>query len=77
MGVLVNDGEVTGTSYDILQGLVSRSTLLDEIPLNGSLNFNDNGTFTYINTNYCASRLFTYIVSNGPLESSLLMSELR
>ena len=49
MGVLVNDGEVTGTSYDILQGLVSRSTILDETPLNGSL-INDNGTFTYINT---------------------------
>ena len=70
MGVLVNDGEVTGTSYDILQGLVSRSTLLDEIPLNGSLNFNDNGTFTYINTKTTAPLdSFTYIVSNGPLES--------
>lgn len=70
MGVLVNDGEVTGTSYDILQGLVSRSTLLDETPLNGSLNFNDNGTFTYINTKTTAPLdSFTYIVSNGPLES--------
>ena len=39
------DGEVAGTSYDILQGLVSRSTILDDIPTKGSLNFNDNGTF--------------------------------
>ena len=70
MGVLVNDGEVTGTSYDILQGLVSRSTILDETPLNGSLNFNDNGTFTYINTQTTAPLdSFTYIVSNGPLNS--------
>ena len=35
MGVLVNDGEVLGTSYDILQGLVSRSTILDDLPTMG------------------------------------------
>ena len=70
LGVLVNDGEVAGTSYDILQGLVSRSTLLDDTPLNGSLDFNDNGTFTYINTTTTAPLdSFTYIVSNGPLNS--------
>lgn len=70
MGVLVNDGEVTGTSYDILQGLVSRSTILDDVPENGRLEFNDNGTFTYINTTPRAQLdSFTYIVSNGPLES--------
>ena len=70
LGVLVNDGEVAGTSYDILQGLVSRSTLLDEIPNKGSLDFKDNGTFTYVNTDLSADLdTFTYIVSNGALES--------
>ncbi len=70
LGVLINDGEVTGSSYDILQGLVSRSTILDEEPTKGSLDFNDNGTFSYINTEKTAEiDSFTYIVSNGPLES--------
>ena len=69
-GVLVNDGEVLGTSYDILQGLVSRTTFLDDTTKNGSLEFNDNGTFTYINTEFTAPLdSFTYIVSNGPLDS--------
>jgi outer membrane protein OmpA-like peptidoglycan-associated protein len=70
LGVLVNDGEVAGTSYDILQGLVSRSTLLDEVPNKGSLDFKDNGTFSYVNTDLSADLdTFTYIVSNGALES--------
>ena len=70
MGVLVNDGEVTGTSYDILQGLVARTTILDDLPKKGSLDFKDNGTFSYINTETTAQLdSFTYIVSNGPLES--------
>ena len=70
LGVLVNDGEVVGTSYDILQGLVSRTTLLDEVPNKGSLDFKDNGTFSYVNTDLSADLdTFTYIVSNGALES--------
>ena len=70
LGVLVNDGEVVGTSYDILQGLVSRSTLLDDTPTRGSLDFKDNGTFSYVNTDITADLdSFTYIVSNGALES--------
>ena len=70
LGVLVNDGEVVGTSYDILQGLVSRSTLLDDTPNKGSLDFKDNGTFSYVNTDLNADLdSFTYIVSNGALES--------
>tara|TARA_B100000886_G_scaffold108138_1_gene72282 strand:- start:150 stop:2477 length:2328 start_codon:yes stop_codon:yes gene_type:complete len=70
LGVLVNDGEVVGTSYDILQGLVSRSTLLDDTPSRGNLDFKDNGTFSYVNTDITADLdSFTYIVSNGALES--------
>ena len=70
LGVLVNDGEVTGTSYDILQGLVSRSTILGDLPTKGSLDFKDNGTFSYVNTETTAQiDSFTYTVSNGPLES--------
>ena len=70
LGVLVNDGEVVGSSYDILQGLVSRTTLLDEVPNKGSLDFKDNGTFSYVNTDLSADLdTFTYIVSNGALES--------
>ena len=70
LGVLVNDGEVLGTSYDVLQGLVSRSTLLDDTPTKGSLDFKDNGTFSYVNTDLNADLdSFTYIVSNGALES--------
>ena len=70
LGVLVNDGEVVGTSYDILQGLVSRSTLLDDTPSSGNLDFKDNGTFSYVNTDITADLdSFTYIVSNGALES--------
>ena len=70
LGVLVNDGEVVGTSYDILQGLVSRSTLLDDTPIKGNLDFKDNGTFSYVNTDLNADLdSFTYIVSNGALES--------
>ena len=62
LGVLVNDGEVVGTSYDILQGLVSRTTLLDEVPNKGSLDFKDNGTFSYVNTDLLADLdTFTYI----------------
>ena len=70
MGVLVNDGEVLGTSYDILQGLVSRSTILDDLPTMGSLDFKDNGTFSYVSTDRTAVLdSFTYIVSNGPQQS--------
>ena len=70
MGVLVNDGEVIGTSFDILQGLVSRSTILEDLPSMGSLDFKDNGTFSYFNTDRTAVLdSFTYIVSNGALES--------
>ncbi|MFL2996494.1 MAG: Ig-like domain-containing protein [Cytophagales bacterium] len=70
MGVLVNDGEVLGTSYDILQGLVSRSTILDDLPSMGSLDFKDNGTFSYVSTDRTAVLdSFTYIVSNGPQQS--------
>ena len=69
-GVLINDGEIANTKFDILQGLVSRSTILGEVPNMGSLDFRDNGTFSYINTEMTASLdSFTYVVSNGTLES--------
>ena len=70
LGVLINDGEVLGTSYDIIQGLVTRSTILDELPNKGDVDFNANGTFSYVNTDITAELdSFTYFVSNGSSES--------
>ena len=70
LGVLVNDGEVVGSNSDVLQALVSRSTILDKDPRNGSLDFNDNGTFTYIHSQLNTKLdSFTYLVSNSALES--------
>ena len=70
LGVLINDGEVVGTSYDIIQGLVTRSTILDEAPYKGDVDFNSNGTFSYVNTDITAELdSFTYFVSNGSSES--------
>jgi len=49
---------------------VSRSTILGDLPTKGSLDFKDNGTFSYVNTETTAQiDSFTYTVSNGPLES--------
>ncbi len=69
-GVLINDEEIKNTTFDILQRLVSRTTILGEPTNMGSLDFRDNGTFSYINTDMDASiDSFTYVVSNGAFES--------
>ena len=70
LGVLANDGDITSTSYDVLQGLVSRSSILGDTPNFGTLDFNNNGTFSYVNTGLNAVLdSFTYVVSNGALNS--------
>ena len=70
MGVLANDEEIIISETNVLQILARRGTLLDKSPKNGNLDFNDNGTFTYIHENL-ETRLdsFTYVVTNLAMES--------
>ena len=70
MGVLANDEEIIISEPNVLQILARRGTLLDNSPKNGNLDFNNNGTFTYINENL-ETRLdsFTYVVTNLAMES--------
>ena len=70
MGVLANDEEIIISETNVLQILARRGTLLDNSTKNGNLDFNNNGTFTYIHENL-KTRLdsFTYVVTNLAMES--------
>src|SRR5439155_8141632 len=62
-GVLVNDGDVDGDAL---------SATLVSGPAHGTLSLNANGSFTYTpNSNYNGADSFTYMVSDGSLNSNV------